>query len=773
MNEQHKFNYLNNQDINLLKQKEHNIIKRVSTTNIGVKAKSNYSVLKSTVILLSWLFMLVIGVVVLCFTNENNNKILLNNNNLIAEGLNTFADVATRQGDGSADSPYQISTMADLEFLSNEENSGYWGKCFIQTQNIPYSSSSWNPIGNSTTQFTGNYDGAGYTIKLSSNLSSSSSIDSSLYAGLFGCTSGATIKNLGVEWQLDEIDCDSFGGVVGNASKSNIINCYSKGAVNNVFKHSYNDVYTGGIVGYSDNSSIENCYNESEIISKHSFYDNRAYAGGIVGYAENSSSITNCYNKNKISAFTGERTRYAGGITGEGGNISKCYNLGTIIAGNNSSTDDLRGGISAEGAVITDCFYLASCVNSNSNSDGVSCDETTLKSTLGNTLDFYNFETNQSGVWKIDSNHNSGYPYLITIEEYSITYKAGDGTGNDVLKYYGLKTTLPQVTLPNVTSTEIGFTAPSGKLFNCWMDESGYKYYLDNEPSITLKSNLVLTAQWKLLYKDFTINLNANGGTNGSVTQLQVVQSVPQKTQLSGGELPTRNGYTFKGFYMQTTGGEEYINSNGAVVTEQNKYLTEISTLYAQWQPINYTITYYIVKDGVVSTWSDSGNPASYNIETNTITVNTPTNVGNQYNYKGWSTTQGGATSTNTLTIPKGSTGNLIYYFVYETKKLTLTLNCTNYSNQNYFVYVYKDGQMKYQLYVQGNATINLDFIDGYKAGQYSIRFVTSYLSNVKVAENGADNITLNGKEIQIDTFKNTTINYTLSSYNGNNSIVI
>ena len=125
------------------------------------------------------------------------------------------------------------------------------------------------------------------------------------------------------------------------------------------------------------------------------------------------------------------------------------------------------------------------------------------------------------------------------------------------------------------------------------------------------------------------------------------------------------------------------------------------------------------------------------------------------------------------MTIPKGTTGNLTYYFIYETKTLTLTLNCKNYSNQDYFVYIYKDGQMKYQLYVQNNATIKLEYIDGYQTGQYSIRFVTSYLGNVQIVENGSDNITIDGKEIKIDIFANTTINYTISSYNSNNFVVI
>ena len=726
----------------MLERKSNVNFKRVSTDNTSFKVKSNYGVLKSTTLLLSWLFVVVMGFALIfnANINTNNNNLIVMQKNVVAEGTNGI--FSNGIGDGTMNSPYQISTMADLEFLSNEDNSSYWSASFLQTEDIPYTSSTWSPIGTSSSKsFSGSYDGGGHTITFTNSIKISLA-----YGGVFGhIGSNAVIQNLGVNWSGKtniSVDGHSLQGLV----------CEENDGVS-----------VGGIVGYaSDSAVVKNCYTKGSLNA----YGNRGgtEVGGIVGVARDEVAVSNCYSMCDIKGCSLSHMCNLAGIVGrnQGQTIVKCYSISHI--------EDL--GSMGYGAEHIDTFhnYLNCFAYTYFSNGGEGFGVDTLDE-LKQESTFVEIDWDFTTIWGINFETNEGYPYLRVFEEYSITYKAGDGTGDDVLKYYGLKTSLPQATLPNGTSSEIGFAAPSGKGFDCWMDESGTNHYVDDK--ITLTENLVLTAQWKVPYIDFNIVLDANGGTNGSVTQIEVLQSLPQITQLSGSELPTRNGYTFKGFYTQTTGGEEYIDSNGAFITEQNKYLTEISTLYAQWQVINYTITYCIVKDGVVSTWSDSGNPASYNIETNTITVNTPTNVGNQYNYKGWSTTQGGTTSTKVLAIPKGSTGDLTYYFVYETKTLTLTLNCTNYSNQDYFVYIYKDGQMKYQLYVQGNATIKLEYIDGYQAGQYSIRLVTSYLGNVQIAENGADNITLNGKEIKIDTFANTTINYTISSYNGNNFVVI
>ncbi|SVC66287.1 uncharacterized protein METZ01_LOCUS319141, partial [marine metagenome] len=89
-------------------------------------------------------------------------------------------------GDGSSDDPYQIDTLNNLYWIT--QNSGEWSAHYIQTSDIDASSSSnWDsnagftPIGNSSTRFTGSYDGDGHIIdSLFINRSTNSRI------GLFG-----------------------------------------------------------------------------------------------------------------------------------------------------------------------------------------------------------------------------------------------------------------------------------------------------------------------------------------------------------------------------------------------------------------------------------------------------------------------------------------------------------------------------------------------------------------------------------------------------------
>ena len=76
---------------------------------------------------------------------------------------------APSSGDGSSGDPYQIATLNNLYWIT--QNSGEWDAYYIQTANIDASSSSsWDsnagftPIGNSGTRFTGSYNGDGHTI---------------------------------------------------------------------------------------------------------------------------------------------------------------------------------------------------------------------------------------------------------------------------------------------------------------------------------------------------------------------------------------------------------------------------------------------------------------------------------------------------------------------------------------------------------------------------------------------------------------------------------
>ena len=94
----------------------------------------------------------------------------------------------------------------------------------------------------------------------------------------------------------------------------------------------------------------------------------------------------------------------------------------------------------------------------------------------------------------------------------------------------------------------------------------------------------------------------------------------------------------------------------------------QVVTLYVNWVPVDYEIMYDL-QGGVLY---NTTNPATYNIETNTITLNNPTKIG--YTFLGW-TGSNGNTPETTVTIPTGSTGDKAYIANWQVNNYNLTLN--------------------------------------------------------------------------------------------------
>lgn len=171
------------------------------------------------------------------------------------------------------------------------------------------------------------------------------------------------------------------------------------------------------------------------------------------------------------------------------------------------------------------------------------------------------------------------------------------------------------------------------------------------EPAATMPANpLTYTAQWGA--ETYTIQFISNGGTGGPAggdgTYTQDVmyrQTVP--TPLDGCKY-TYTGYDFAGWNTKEDGsGTPY------TVGQDVSGITADLTLYAQWDPVPYNITYDL--DGGTN---DSGNPATYTVESDTFTLEAPTRDG--YKFIGW-TGMGITTPDTSVSIPKGSTGDRTY----------------------------------------------------------------------------------------------------------------
>lgn len=184
---------------------------------------------------------------------------------LVIISSSSFAQTATAPlfGDGSSGNPYQISTWQNLYWIS--QNSSMWGQYFIQTANINLADASpaintWNSnldgsIGNTSTNFTGSYNGQSYTI-----LGLYINRPSTDYVGLFGYTNSASsISNVALV--SGSVIGHSYVGTLVGANiggTSTINNCYNTGTVSG-----YSEV--GGLVGQKYNCTITSSYNSGTI----------------------------------------------------------------------------------------------------------------------------------------------------------------------------------------------------------------------------------------------------------------------------------------------------------------------------------------------------------------------------------------------------------------------------------------------------------------------------------------------------------------------------
>jgi hypothetical protein len=247
-------------------------------------------------------------------------------------GTNLIAQTATAPsaGDGSSETPYQITTLENLCWLS--QNSSEWDKYFVQTALIDAAASSdwdggngWTAIGNSTTKFTGSYNGQSFTIN---GLFIDRGSDN--YQSLFGFTEGATIQNLGVT-NVDITGANYVAGLMAYASTASVVtNCYSTGSVKGAF-------YVGGLVGSNFNGSVSNSYSASNV------YGTGSLGGGLIGLNQGG-TVSNCYSRGNVSQInntqqnsgneTPKRSLVSlfGGCIGSilSGTVNYCYATGLV-----------------------------------------------------------------------------------------------------------------------------------------------------------------------------------------------------------------------------------------------------------------------------------------------------------------------------------------------------------------------------------------------------------------------------------------------------------
>lgn len=168
--------------------------------------------------------------------------------------------------------------------------------------------------------------------------------------------------------------------------------------------------------------------------------------------------------------------------------------------------------------------------------------------------------------------------------------------------------------------------------------------------------NRSYTATWVPTVYQISYSLNGGELQSGSPSTYTIESEIITLRN------PSKAGYTFAGW---TGTGLENANINVSIV----KGSTGNRSYTATWIPTVYQINYSL-NGGE----SQSGNPSTYTIESEIITLQNPSKVG--YTFAGWTGTGIGSTSAN-VTIPKGSIGNRSYIatWVPEIYQITYKLN--------------------------------------------------------------------------------------------------
>ncbi len=390
--------------------------------------------------------------------------------------LTTFVCLLnSMSGSGTSGDPYRIVTMEDMNQVRNHLDSYFvlmndidFTGSFLEGHPYYNGGTGWLPIGTfvpdgdwlPTPEYTfrGVFNGNNHKL-IGLQFFRGSSIS---HQGLFGCTIGATISNLGVIVDFTS-DGDYLGSLVGGAYNSSILNCYSKGNVLGM-------ACAGGLLGKIDASTVEKCYNEATLWGSY-------YYGGFVGSIDASSTITNCYNVGNV----GPSVDYAsagGGFFGiaNSGNITNCYSTGQVPV---SSSGGFGG--SWFSCPLTNCFWdneHSTKENPFDYADGEILGITGKTTTeMKNVATFtnlttagltspYDFVGNPNNdvanedFWDINSSINNGYPYL--------TVFGGGGT------------------LPVTLSAFTAITNTSGFVGLQWVTESennlvGYNVFRGND----------------------------------------------------------------------------------------------------------------------------------------------------------------------------------------------------------------------------------------------------------------------------------------------------
>ena len=145
-----------------------------------------------------------------------------------------------------------------------------------------------------------------------------------------------------------------------------------------------------------------------------------------------------------------------------------------------------------------------------------------------------------------------------------------------------------------------------------------------------------------------TISFDANGGAGGP-SSVTATKNKPMPSVASS--LPSRTGYTFKGFYDAQLGGTKYYNADGTSAKEWDKDYAEY-TLYAQWTANKHSLTWNL-NGGTVTTAGTNAAVNSTGTASGSVAYGTaikaPVVIKTGYTFAGWHDGNSIVTPPNTM----------------------------------------------------------------------------------------------------------------------------
>ena len=225
----------------------------------------------------------------------------------------------------AADNYYQlVSTPTQFQNINSDLTKNY-----MLANDIDFYDSgtgtkkSITPIGgNSSSAFTGKFDGNFYKIK-NFSVGGAGMVD----AALFGRTNAARIDNVGVTdavvtGEVTGLQDRFAGGIVAHATGTTLNNVY----VTNT-KVTGEDGYHGGVVGYTKNTHIGSSYSKATV----------GDGGGVIGFSDIGTVVEDTYSDTKkVSGSLGTEFIYiidpSGGTT-----VKNSYSVGTYFTTNETA----------------------------------------------------------------------------------------------------------------------------------------------------------------------------------------------------------------------------------------------------------------------------------------------------------------------------------------------------------------------------------------------------------------------------------------------------